>query len=62
MSSSPRVLFQAWTEQFDRWFAASGSLLMRGELNAVFFEAQFERTGIRTTARFLRLDATRLWN
>lgn len=37
MLASPEVLFRAWTEQFDRWFAARGSVLMRSEVNTAFF-------------------------
>jgi hypothetical protein len=33
MVAAPDVLFRAWTEQFDRWFAAPGSVLMQGQIN-----------------------------
>ena len=39
----PSALYQAWTVGFDLWFAAPGSLLMRPEVNAVFFfETEFK--------------------
>lgn len=37
MVSSPDVLFEAWTEKFDEWFAAPGTLIMKAEVNSVFF-------------------------
>ena len=43
MQSSPADIYKAWTEQFDLWFAAPGSVLMRPEVNApYFFETEYK--------------------
>lgn len=37
MESQADVLYQAWTEKFGEWFAAPGTLIMKAEVNSVFF-------------------------
>jgi uncharacterized protein YndB with AHSA1/START domain len=67
MDASPETLYQAWTEQFDRWFAAPGSVLMNAEVNAVFFFETIYKFEAHSAAqrhphygRFLRLERDRL--
>ncbi|WP_346011926.1 SRPBCC domain-containing protein [Streptomyces sp. SID3343] len=67
MGAAPGVLYRAWTEQFDLWFAAPGSVLMTAEANTpFFFETEYapEPDGPVQRhphyGRFLRLEPDRL--
>jgi len=61
MRAAPNVLFRAWTEQIDLWFAAPGSVLMQAEVNAVFFwETQYEGKRYPHYGRLLRIERDQL--
>ena len=61
MAASPAALFRAWTQQFDLWFAAFGSVIMDAGINKVFyFETDFEGKRHPHYGRFLKLQPNAL--
>src|SRR5512144_2705681 len=61
MAASPVVLYRAWTDRINRWFASPGTVLMRAKVNEpFFFEARHEGQRHAHYGRFLRLEPDRI--
>jgi uncharacterized protein YndB with AHSA1/START domain len=61
MTATPHVLYQAWTERFDRWFAQPRTVLMKAQVDTAFyFETHFQEQRHPHYGRFLRLEPDRL--
>lgn len=62
MTAAPSVLFRAWTQELDRWFATPGTLLMQARVDTpYFFETYFEGKRHPHHGRILQLETNKLF-
>lgn len=60
MRVSAGTFYRAWTAEFDRWFAAPGTLAIQAKVDGLFFfETRFEGGRHPHYGRFLELDENR---
>lgn len=61
LTAPPKIMYQAWTEKFDQWFAAAGTVSMTPQISSpYFFETHYQGEKHAHYGRFLRLEAARL--
>jgi uncharacterized protein YndB with AHSA1/START domain len=61
MGAPPELIYRAWTEEFDRWFAEPGTLMMKPEIDRPYFFKSRKDWGFHPHhGRFVELEKDRL--